>query len=409
MRNCFHAGDILIPKKISMRKWACVACDQFSSQVQYWDGVRDYVGEEPSTYHMIFPEALLRREDKTIRLKSIHSHMDACLEAGIFQTYRRSFVYLERTMENGKLRRGLMGQIDLEEYDFSPGSSAHIRATEGTVLDRIPPRMELLQDAPLEFPHVLLLCDDKKDDILTIAKEMAGDKVYDFDLMEGGGHITGHLISGLGVAVVNAAVTRYIEATEAGQAPGNTMSFAVGDGNHSLASAKACWDKLKPTLTEEEMLDHPARFALVELENIHDPAIDFEPIHRVVTTESVENLLKLLREKDAGEGYPIRILTGDREETIHLSRQESPLALAILQPMLDDFVERNGGTIDYIHGADVVQELAKETGNVGLILPGMEKEALFPGVLQGGVLPRKTFSMGHAREKRYYLEGKMRR
>lgn len=409
MRNCFHAGDILIPQGISMKKWACVACDQFSSQKEYWDGVRDFVGDDPSTYHMIFPEALLRVEDRATRLGSIHGHMEDYLEAGIFRNYRRSFVYVERQMENGRLRRGLIGQIDLEEYDFSPGSRAHIRATEGTVLDRIPPRMELLRNAAMEFPHVLLLCDDKKDDILTTAKEMWGEKVYDFDLMEDGGHITGHVISGLGVSVVNSAITCYIQATEAHQGKGNTMSFAVGDGNHSLASAKACWEELKPSLSPEEQMDHPARFALVELENIHDEAIDFEPIHRVVFTETPELLVKVLKEKSVETGYPIEILQEGKTETIFYSREENPLALGILQPVLDDFISGNGGAIDYIHGEDVVRELSKEENAVGIIVPGIDKASLFPGVLQGGVLPRKTFSMGHAREKRYYLEGKMRR
>lgn len=409
MRNCFHAGDILIPQGISLKKWACVACDQFSSQKEYWDGVKDFVGDAPSTYHMIFPEALLRAENRAERLGTIHRNMEKYLEAGIFRNFRRSFVYVERQMENGKMRRGLIGQIDLEEYDFTPGSKAHIRATEGTVLDRIPPRMELLRDAAMEYPHVLLLCDDKKDDILSTAKEMCGEKVYDFDFMEDGGHIIGHVISGLGVSVVNSAITRYIEATEAHQGKGNTMSFAVGDGNHSLASAKACWEELKPTLSPEEQLEHPARFALVELENIHDEAIDFEPIHRVVFTEMPELLIKVLKEKAVETGYPIEILWKGRTETIFYSREENPLALGILQPVLDDYISANGGRIDYIHGEEVVRELSGRKNAVGIIVPGMEKSSLFPGVLQGGVLPRKTFSMGHAREKRYYLEGKMRR
>lgn len=408
MRNCFHAGDILIPEKIAMKKWACVACDQFSSQPEYWDRVRDFVEDAPSTYHMIFPEALLRQEDKQQRLASIHRHMEDYLNAGLFRNYRRSFVYLERTMENGKRRRGLMGYIDLEEYDFTPGTAAHIRATEGTVLDRIPPRMELLRGAMLEFPHVLLLCDDKKDDILTTAKEMAGEMVYDFDLMEDGGRITGFLISGLGVSVVNSAVSRYIRATEDHQGRGNTMSFAVGDGNHSLASAKACWEELKPTLTQEQQQEHPARFALVELENIHDEAIEFEPIHRVITTTQLPELLNELERISADEGYPVELSWGENRKTIHISR-ETPLALSVLQPVLDGFVAKSGSTIDYIHGGDVVRHLSRQENVLGILVPGMEKGSLFPGVLQDGVLPRKTFSMGHAREKRYYLEGKMRR
>lgn len=409
MRNCFHAGDILIPQKISMRKWACVACDQFSSQQEYWDGVRDFVGDAPSTYHMIFPEALLRKENKEQKLASIHQHMEDYLNADLFHNYRRSFIYLERTMENGKIRRGLMGYIDLEEYDFTPGTSAHIRATEGTVLDRIPPRMELLRGAALEFPHVLLLCDDKKDEILTAAREVAGETVYDFDLMEDGGRIRGYLVSGLGVSVVNSAVSRYIEATEQHQGKGTAMSFAVGDGNHSLASAKACWEELKPALTTEEQQEHPARFALVELENIHDDAIAFEPIHRVITTKSMDALLETLDGIASDEGYPVELLSAGKQKTIHISRENNPLALSVLQPVLDGFLQEHEGTIDYIHGADVVRQLSKKENTLGIIVPGMEKDSLFPGVLRDGVLPRKTFSMGHAREKRYYLEGKMRR
>lgn len=409
MRNCFHAGDILIPQKISMKKWACVACDQFSSQLDYWDGVRDFVGDAPSTYHMIFPEALLRQGNREERLASIHQHMEEYLNQNLFRNYRRSFIYLERVMENGKKRRGLMGYIDLEEYDFTPGTSAHIRATEGTVLDRIPPRMELLRGAAMEFPHVLLLCDDKKDEILTTAKEMAGETVYDFDLMEDGGRINGRLVSGMGVSVVNSAISRYIEATENHQGKGKAMSFAVGDGNHSLASAKACWEELKPTLSPQEQEEHPARFALVELENIHDEAIEFEPIHRVITTEHMDLLLRRIQEISTEDGYPLELIQGDNHKTFYISRQDTPLALSVLQPCLDQFLEETGGSIDYIHGEDVVRQLSKKENTLGIIVPGIEKGALFPGVLRDGVLPRKTFSMGHAREKRYYLEGKMRR
>ncbi len=409
MRNCFHAADILIPQKISMKKWACVACDQFSSQPEYWERVEQFVGDAPSTYHMIFPEALLRQGNQEQRLSSIYHAMEQYLKDGLFRTFRRSFIYLERTMANGTVRRGLMGQVDLEDYDFTPGSGARIRATEGTVQERIPPRMKLLEGAALEFPHVLLLCDDRKDTIMQMAASVKGEKAYDFDLMEDGGHITGWAISGLGVSMVNTAVTEYISTMTRSQKSDVPMAFAVGDGNHSLASAKACWEKLKPTLPESERMDHPARFALVELENIHDPAIAFEPIHRVLKGVEPELFLEALRKISATDGYPIVCVTQTGEETVYLSRQESPLAVAILQPFLDAYVRENGGTMDYIHGEHVVRELAKRENSVGLILPGMEKESLFPGVLHGGVLPRKTFSMGEAREKRYYLEGKKRR
>lgn len=408
MHNCFQAADILIPGKISMTKWACVACDQYSSQPEYWERVRDFVGDAPSTYHMIFPEALLRQGAGKERIESGHRHMEEYLSSGLFRELRRSFIYVERTMASGACRRGLMGQVDLEEYDFTPGSAAHIRATEGTVQERIPPRMELLRGAKLEFPHVLLLCDDKKDEILKTAKENAGEKVYDFDLMENGGRIRGYLISGMGVGVVNSAISAYIAATEAAQPAGKAMSFAVGDGNHSLASAKGCWEEIKPTLTEEERISHPARYALVELENVHDEAIEFEPIHRVLKGGALPRLMDILRAKSVPEGYPITLITKDGEETIHFPKDESPLALSILQPILDDFVAETGDAIDYIHGEDVARQLAQAEDTLAIIVPGMEKSSLFPGVLAGGVLPRKTFSMGQANEKRYYLEGKKR-
>ena len=410
MHHCFHAADILLPeRKYSLKRWACVACDQFTSQPEYWDQVSAFVGDAPSTLHMIVPEAYLKQGKTEGRLASIHRTMDDYWKEGLFRTLRRSFIYLERTMQNGTVRRGLVGQIDLEDYDFTPGSGAKIRATEGTVQERIPPRVKLLEGARLEFPHVLLLCDDKQDVIMKAAQSAKGDEVYSFDLMEGGGHVTGWQISGLGVSLVNTAVADYMAAAAAAQSVSNPMAFAVGDGNHSLASAKACWEKLKPTLSGSDLQEHPARYALVELENIHDPAIVFEPIHRVLKDVPVDLLVDALHRVAVPEGYPITVVTQQKTETLHLSREASPLAVAILQPLLDRFQKEHGGTMDYIHGEDVAIRLSRQGGAVGIILPPMEKDALFPGVLQGGVLPRKTFSMGEAREKRYYLEGKVRK
>ena len=408
MHNCFHAGDILIPQGISMKKWACVACDQFSSQPEYWDRVSQYVGDAPSTLHMIFPEAYLRRGAGEDRLFAIHETMDRYLADGLFRTLRRSFVYLERTLPSGLVRRGLVGQVDLEDYDFTPGSGSIIRATEGTVLDRIPPRKKLLEGAKLEFPHVLLLCDDRKDAIMPAAREAKSEQLYSFDLMEEGGHIVGWAVSGMGVSLVNAAITDYIHAVTSSQENNSSMAFAVGDGNHSLASAKACWEEIKPTLSGAALLEHPARYALVELENIHDPAIVFEPIHRVISGIRTEHFMKALETICVPNGYPVTVVTGSGEKTVCLDTRESPLAVAILQPFLDRYTSSYGGSMDYIHGENAVISLAGRPDTVGLILPGMEKTALFPGVIQGGVLPRKTFSMGEAREKRYYLEGKKR-
>lgn len=407
MKNCFHGADILLPKHISLCRWACIACDQFSSQIEYWERVREYVADAPSTYHMIYPEALLRQGAPEERIASIHQAMKDYLAAGVFETHRRSMIYLERTVPGG-VRRGLIGQIDLEEYDFTPSSGAKIRATEGTVRDRIPPRVKLLQGAAMEFPHTIVLCDDQEDGIMRIAASARGEKVYDFDLMEEGGHVTGWVISGMGVSLVNSAVSTYAEAVEARQKTERPMLFAVGDGNHSLASQKACWEALKPNLTPEQQREHPARYALVELENIHDSAITFAPIHRVIKGVEPKKLLAYLRNMAVPEGHLVCCVTAAGEEIIHLDAEKSPLAVAVLQPVLDEYVEQNGGVMDYIHGEEVVRSLSQDSDTLGLILPGMDKSALFPGVIQGGVLPRKTFSMGQAREKRYYLEGKKR-
>ncbi len=409
MHNCFHAGDILVPQNISMKKWACVACDQFSSQPEYWDSVSEFVGDSPSTFHLIVPEAYLNQNGIENRVEKIHNKMDQYLDQGIFRTYRRSYVYLERAMADGTIRHGLIGQVDLEEYDYTPGSGSRIRATEGTVKDRIPPRMRLLEHASLEFPHVLLLCDDRKNAIFSAAQSVLGEKLYDFDLMKDGGHITGWLIDGLGVSVVNAAISEYINAVTQILGEKDAMAFAVGDGNHSLASAKACWNKLKQNLTETEQMNHPGRYALVELENIHDSAIEFEPIHRLLTGIPISALRSSLEPFSAAEGYPVVIVASGNEETIMLNHNLSPLALSILQPVLDDLIREYGGNMDYIHGEDTIRTLAAQEGTIGLILPGIDKNALFKGVMQGGVLPRKTFSMGAAREKRYYLEGKRRK
>lgn len=407
----FYPSDILLPKKdVDMSKWAVVACDQFTSEPEYWERVEKTVGDAPSTLRLILPEANLKAPNVDEFIADINASMSKYLEEGIFETLKDSLIYIERGQSDGKIRHGLIGMVDLDQYDFTPGSGALIRATEGTVLDRIPPRARVRRNAPIELPHVMLLIDDPEKTViepLTAAADKM-ESVYDFDLMENGGRIRGYLISGMGVSLVNSAVSRYISATEAAQNPDNAMSFAIGDGNHSLAAAKSCWEELKSGLTEEERLTHPARYALVELENIHDAAIEFEPIHRVVKGEHLGELMNTLRAKSVPDGYPITMITESDEETIYLSKDESPLALAILQPILDEFAAKTGATMDYIHGEDVTRELSKAPNTLGLIVPGMAKESLFPGVLQGGVLPRKTFSMGQANEKRYYLEGKMR-
>ena len=410
-KNCFLPAEILLPQGVDMEKWAVIACDQFSSQPEYWSRVRAYVGDAPSTIHLILPEAELGSAQEAGRTAAINTNMADYLRRGIFAAYPNSFVYVERTLESGAVRKGLIGMVDLEAYDYSTGSSSAIRATERTVVERIPPRVRVRKDAPMEFPHILMLADDH-DRVLIEPVAMKRDtlkKLYDFELMEGGGHIAGWLVDG-------AEASAFCDRLEAYSAsvgekyrglPGVPMVFAVGDGNHSLATAKACYEALKDAHPGEDLSDHPARYALVELENIHDPAQVFTPIHRVITKTDPKALLAALQaDACADGGFPVEWHTGGEHGTVCLDRSRSQLAVGVLQGFLDAYLADHPGEIDYIHGDADLKALAAQDGAIGFLLPAMEKSQLFRGVIADGILPRKTFSMGHAREKRYYLEGR---
>ena len=410
-KNCFLPADILLPKDADMHKWAVIACDQFTSDQAYWDRVRKTVGEAPSTLHMILPEAELGSPEEEAQVGQINRSMAEYLEREIFTAYPESYVYVERTLENGSIRKGLIGKIDLDAYDYRPGSISAIRATEKTVTERIPPRQRVRRNAPIEFPHILLLCDDHEKLLIepVAAKKAQMQKLYDFDLMEGGGHIRGWLVADAVAKAFDAALedyTAHVDEKYAGL-PGVPMVFAVGDGNHSLATAKSCYEELKAAHPDEDLSNHPARWALVELENIHDEAQVFEPIHRVIVNTEPEKLLTAL-EKDccAEGGYPVQWFIGDKSGTVLLDRAKSELAVGVLQHFLDAYLKDNPGEIDYIHDDDALISLAKQDKAIGFLLPAMEKSQLFRGVIRDGALPRKTFSMGHSREKRYYLEGR---
>ena len=408
--QAFLPADILMPRVDSMEKWAVIACDQFSSQPAYWERVRETAGDAPSTINLILPEAELGTPQEAAHTALINETMAKYLKEGVFQTYARSFVYVERTLESGAIRKGLIGMVDLDAYDYSTGSTSAIRATEKTVVERIPPRMRVRKDAPIELPHILMLCDDH--DKVLIEPIAAGKetlpKLYDFDLMEGGGHITGWLVQGKAVDDFEARLADYT--AHVGEKykglPGVPMVFAVGDGNHSLATAKACYEELKKAHPGEDLSSHPARFALVELENIHDEAQVFEPIHRVITHTDPSAMLKALEDWCAPGGFPVEWYIGQDHGTVYLDKARSQLAVGVLQAFLDQYLSSHPGEIDYIHGDDDLKELAAQDGAIGFLLPAMEKSQLFRGVIADGILPRKTFSMGHAREKRYYLEGR---
>ncbi len=321
--------------------------------------------------------------------------MQEYIDSGIFTEHKNSLIYIERQV-GGKVRQGLIGAVDLEEYDFNKGAKSAIRATEGTVLERIPPRVRIREGAPLELPHIMLLADDVEKTIIEPLADMEKTPLYDFELMQKGGRIKGWLLS------ENASEFALSQIEKLSQTAADGLLFAVGDGNHSLATAKTCWDKIKPALTAEEREAHPARFCLTELVNIHSDALEFEPIHRVVFGCDPEKILKQLEAECGGEGHIIKYIYENGEGHISLSDKDAKLAVGALQGFLD----RIGAEVDYIHGDDVTEELGKRHGNIGFLLPKPEKSDLFKSVIKDGALPRKTFSMGEAHEKRFYAEAK---
>ena len=409
--NAFLPADILMPRTDSMEKWAVIACDQFTSDQAYWDRVRKNAEGAVSTINLILPEAELGTEKEAEHTAVINATMKRYMDEDVFTTYPNSFVYVERQLENGTIREGLVGMVDLDAYDYSTGATSAIRATERTVAERIPPRQRVRRDAPIELPHILMLCDDHDKKLIEPigAKKDSLKKLYDFDLMEGGGHITGWLVEGKDVEDFNKALADYTATVgeKYKGLKGVPMVFAVGDGNHSLATAKSCYEELKKNHPDEDLSNHPARYALVELENIHDPAQVFEPIHRVIFKTEPEKLLAALQKGACADGgFPVQWYTKDASGTVYLDRAKSELAVGVLQGFLDEYLMDNAGEIDYIHDDDALIGLAKQDGAIGFLLPAMEKSQLFRGVIADGILPRKTFSMGHSREKRYYLEGR---
>ena len=410
--NAFLPADILLPQVEDMSKWAVIACDQFSSNPAYWQRVREYAGDAPSCINLILPEAELGTPQEQAQTKLIRETMDRYLREGVFRTYPHCFIYVERTLESGAVRKGLMGMVDLECYDYASGSTSAIRATEKTVVERIPPRVKVRRGAPVELPHILMLCDDHEKVLLEPIAEQKEQlpKLYDFDLMEGGGHIAGWLVQGQAVDTFEDCLREY--SAQVGDKyeglSGVPMVFAVGDGNHSLATAKACYEEGKAANPGMDWSRHPARYALVELENIHDDAQVFEPIHRIIAKTDPEQLLADLTQTCcAADGYPVQWYMGGEEGTVYLDRSRSQLAVGALQSFLDAWLREHPGEIDYIHGEEDLRQLAQQENAIGFLLPAMEKSQLFRGVIADGTLPRKTFSMGHAREKRYYLEGRV--
>lgn len=483
MSNCFNPANILLPKDgIDMEKWSVIACDQYTSQADYWKTVEEFVGDAPSTLNVVFPEIYLgnKKNDKNCacengscaddhttmyasmsdseRIACINSTMEKYLSDGIIQqVVTDGYVLVERTTESG-IRLGIVGLVDLDDYDFDPKNPTLIRATEGTVISRIPPRVKIREHAAIELPHVMLLVDDPVDkaDAISDKGKLTGiynignvehgiieyvyslkdsfRKLYDTDLMQGGGHIRGYAIEGEAAKQVTAAFAKKQE-----QSGG--FLFAVGDGNHSLATAKTCWENIKESgkFTEEQLKTYPARYALVEICNLHSEALEFKPIHRLLTNVDVKDMLSFFEAEitkqglestegdeivfeyaESGSDNSAKPANGNevvsensavtctapiKSSGINITNRGDRLPVEILQGILDKYLETHDNvSIDYIHGDDALHRLVKETNGCGIFLQSIDKSTLFPAINAGGVLPRKTFSIGEANEKRYYME-----
>lgn len=415
MKIPFKRGNILLPKNTDMTKWSVVACDQYTSEPEYWNSVREIVGSNPSTLNLTLPEIYLEESDVEERIKKINQNMEELVNMDFFNEYSDSMIYLERTQEDGKVREGLMGIVDLEDYSYEKGSQTLIRATEKTVIERIPPRVKVRENALLELPHIMILIDDEKKNIIESLKNKVteSDIVYDFDLMKNGGHIKGYLLNNEIMDEVDECLEcladkDYFE-NKYGVKDKGILLFAMGDGNHSLATAKACYENLKKEIGEKA-LSSKSRYALVELVNLHSDALEFEAINRVIFNTDKDKLLNSLKEyytiNKEGNGQEFRVVTDSIDEAWYIENPKSNIAVGSIQMFLDDYLKDNVGKIDYIHGEDVTKSLASKDNNVGFIFDAMAKEDLFKTVILDGALPRKTFSMGHANDKRYYLEAR---
>ncbi len=427
--------EILLPKNIDVSSWSVIACDQYTQDLDYWKKAEAAAAGKPSTLNLILPEVYLNSSDKPERIEKIRKTMNEYLESGIFDSPRKSMIYIERKTAFGRTRKGLIAQIDLETYEWKPFSKANIRATEATIVERIPPRMEIRRGAPLELPHIMLLVNDK-DDILvggTGKAVKAKTPVYNGNLMCNGGSITGWAVeSDSEIEAVTKAVCEIADKNRA--ADGSTFLFAVGDGNHSLATAKAVWDEHKEKLiasgADETALKNCAvRYALVEIVNIYDTGLTFEPIHRVIFDCDVKGLILNLEEKLGGKasevananelekavkasqadfGFAFREKGNSEQKYVLLKTQIKELAVARLQPEIDEFLKKSESAakpeIDYIHGSEETLKLGERENAVGILLPPIAKDSFFKTINGRGPLPRKSFSMGEADEKRFYLE-----
>lgn len=414
--TAFKAADILLPNNTDMKKWAVVACDQYTSEPKYWSELEEFVGAAPSALNLILPEVYLGSGNEQACIDTIHKNMKKYISEGVFKEYKDALIYLERTQNDGKVRAGIVGCIDLEEYDYRVGSTSSVRATEATVVERIPPRLKVRQGADIELSHIMILIDDEGKSVIEPLenKKQSFEKVYDTDLSFKGGHIAGFLLDEESKAQVLSALDRLGDRESFNKRYSLTdtpvLLYAMGDGNHSLATAKAYYEELKANNPDKDLSNHPARYALCEIVNLHSPALEFEAIHRIVTDVNTEELLtdlsELLGLSSQRGVQKITIVENGVHRDTYINKPLSKLAVGSLQAALDRLLPDIGGKVDYIHGVEVVDELSRQENAIGFILPDMGKNELFPTVIADGALPRKTFSMGHAWDKRYYMEAR---
>ena len=413
----FMRADILLPNFAGdpdkMNKWSVVACDQYTSEPEYWNEVSEITDGANSTLYLTVPEIYLNDSDIDQRIKNTNSAMKNYMDKGVFKEYKNSYILVERTLRNGVNRLGIMGMVDLEEYDYTAGSKTKIRATEGTVVSRIPPRLKVRENAPIELPHIMLLIDDADCDIIESNFKIKDsfEKVYDFELMKNSGHIKGYRLTDEAADILDEKLSKLSDIDAFNKKYGvneaSPLTYAMGDGNHSLATAKTRYENLKKEIGEENARLSPARYALCELVNLHDSSLVFEAIHRVVFNADGNEFLKALEkeytvsydENAKGQSF-IFVINGEKKK-VTITNPKEYLTVATVQKALDSF----GAEVDYIHGEDVVMNLSNGN-NFGIILDAMDKSDLYKSVILDGALPRKTFSMGDACDKRFYTEAR---
>jgi Protein of unknown function (DUF1015) len=426
---------ILLPKdKTDMQRWAVIACDQYTSDKGYWERLHQQTEGVPSTLNLIFPEVYLEDDDGDQRILDINRQMDAYLADGSLEEQQPGFVLIDRKTTEVESRKGLMLALDLEMYDYNKGAQSLIRATEGTILDRLPPRIKVRENAPIELPHIMVLIDDPQQTVIEPLFNQQLETLYDFELLENGGHIKGYrvdqpeLIQQIATALDKLADPQAYQEKYPGEEA--VMLFAMGDGNHSFATAKAIWEQLKEDAdNKDEIMNHPARYALVELVNVHDAGLEFEAIHRVLFDVDCDHMMRAMEEffasrktpmtftacadlaaaeelvGQAGDAHAFPVVLAGKFGVCKVTDPEFTLTVATLQAFMDLYLEENSAArVDYIHGDQAVTELGSQAQGAGFYLPSISKHDLFKTIVLDGALPRKTFSMGEADEKRFYLE-----